>query len=131
MTDTLSLKMLAALAGAGAAGTLLRFFCLRLSAAVFNQSLPYGTLVVNLAGAFLAGLMLMLAQHKYPAWTPYLPVLMIGFFGAFTTFSSFALETTTMFQNGHWLKAMTYLALQNAGGLAAAGAGCASAKLWS
>lgn len=130
MTSPLSLKMLVALAGAGAGGTLLRFFCLRLSELLPGHSLPYGTLLVNLSGAFLAGLLLSLARHKFPGWGPYLPVVMIGFFGAFTTFSSFALETAGMLYDGHLLKAIAYLALQNLGGLAAVGAGSGCASFW-
>jgi CrcB protein len=130
MTNALSVKMLAALAGAGAAGTVLRFCCLRLADTLFSRSLPYGTLLVNLSGAFLAGLLFMLARHRFPAWAPCLPIMMIGLLGAFTTFSSLVLETAAMFQDGHWLMAAAYLLLQNTGGLAAAGIGCACARLW-
>jgi len=130
MTDAFSFKMLAALAGAGAGGTLLRFFCLQLSELLPKHSLPFGTLMINLSGAFLAGLLITLTRHKFPGWGPYLPVLLIGFFGAFTTFSSFALETAGMLNDGHLLKATAYIALQNLGGLAAIGAGSGFARIW-
>lgn len=64
---------------------------------------PYGTLIVNVTGSFLAGFLLTLASGRL-AWSPDLLLfLKIGFLGSYTTFSSFSYETMALWRvDGSW-----------------------------
>ena len=93
----------------GAIGSAARFWVSGLVAQRFGQTFPYGTLVVNITGSFVVGL---LAAMSVPEgrWfiTPSARVfLMIGLCGGYTTFSSFSLQTLTLVQEGEWLRAAT------------------------
>jgi len=105
-------------AAMGAVGSLLRF---RLDALVQQRSrasFPLGTLVVNLAGSFLLGLLTGLAVTGTT-----LLVLGTGLLGSFTTFSTWMLEAERLAEDGEQRLAFTNLALPLAAGLAAALAG--------
>jgi len=70
----------------------------------FGPAFPYGTLAVNLLGSFLIGIFGALTRPE-TGWT--MPPLMregvmIGLLGGLTTFSSFALQTMTLLQEGRW-----------------------------
>jgi len=63
-----------------------------------GQSFPYGTMLVNLTGAFLIGLASMIAtKHNFPIAIEKL--VLVGFFGAYTTFSSYILDSTLLFRS--------------------------------
>ena len=84
---------------------------------------------MNIAGAFLAGLLFALAKNRLPGLAPWLPVLMIGFLGAFTTFSTFMLESVNLALSGSWGKAALNLLGQNITGCLAAFAGIALGRV--
>jgi len=68
-----------------------------------------GTLLVNMLGSFAIGILYVILverQSFHPDWRG---VLMVGFLGAFTTFSTFSLETITLFEAGHLVHAMAYM----------------------
>ena len=113
---------------AGAVGTLCRFFCLKLVAGC-AACLPLGTLVVNGVGAFLAGLLFAVVRNKLQILEPWVPVLMIGFLGAFTTFSTLMLETMNLALAGSWGKATWNLLGQNVFGLLAVLGGIAVGRI--
>lgn len=77
---------------------------------LMTHQLPFSTLIVNVTGSFLIGLIAVLLVNRHPDiaffWRP---LLMIGFLGGYTTFSSFSLETLTLFQTGKILHAITYI----------------------
>lgn len=104
---------------AGALGALCRWTCVRALTAL-GTGAPWGTLAVNLLGSFLAGLLYAPLRAHHPLLAQ---VLFLGFLGAFTTFSTYTLETATLILNGHLAKALLNLALQNGLGLLAALAG--------
>ena len=82
------------LAAGGALGTLARF-TLGLWAAPISQSLPWGTILINVTGSFLIGFFgtLTLAHGRFPVPENVRLFVMVGFCGGFTTFSSFSLQT--------------------------------------
>ena len=112
------MKQLLLLALAGAAGTLARY-----AAYVGAQRLPWGnlpiaTLVVNVVGSFLFGLVWMLGEHGRLSAQSRLLIL-TGFMGAFTTFSTFAFDTGQMMREGHWAAAAANLLANNVLGIGA------------
>ena len=122
------LKLLFFLLLAGAAGTLFRFLCLRLAAGC-AAFFPFGTFAVNVVGAFLAGLLFALLRTRFQSLELWAQVLMIGFLGAFTTFSTLMLETVNLALAGAWGKAALNLLGQNCSGLLAAFAGIAVGRI--
>jgi CrcB protein len=101
----------------GSAGTLARYGLQGVVQYRTGPSFPSGTLAVNCLGCFLLGGIGQFAlQHLSfpPDWRV---AMTIGFFGAFTTFSSFSWETVHMLQDGEWLKALVYAGISVLGGL--------------
>lgn len=101
----------------GALGTLARYGLQGLVQERTGTLFPAGTLMVNLVGCFLLGGIGQYAlQHLWvsPEWRL---AITIGFFGAFTTFSSFGWETIHMLQDGEWTSAAIYVGVSVVGGL--------------
>jgi fluoride exporter len=74
------------------------------------HELPIATLIVNVSGSFLIGLVAILLIQRHPnATTFWLPLLVAGFLGGYTTFSSFSLETLALFQAGKIAYALAYI----------------------
>ncbi len=73
--------------------------------------LPYGTLACNVIGSFLMGVLFVLILEKSRLSPEMRPLLMVGLLGAFTTFSTFSLETVAMMQEGHVMSALIYILL--------------------
>lgn len=85
----------------GALGAVLRYF---VGMAV---AFPLGTLVVNVAGSFIMGLVfVILAQKGLDRWQP---LIMTGLLGGFTTFSAFSLDTLRLIEMGRWAPALWYV----------------------
>jgi CrcB protein len=84
---------------------------------------PYGTLVVNVLGCFLIGVLGGLAEHRQVLEPAQRLFLMIGVLGGFTTFSTFAFETLSLVQDAEVLKGIINTLLQVILGFAAAFAG--------
>ena len=82
---------------------------------------PFGTLFVNFAGSLLLAMFIHMAARRFNLSPQTHLMIGTGFFGAFTTFSTFANETVLLAQSGHWLAAATNLIGTNvvciAGGL--------------
>jgi CrcB protein len=73
-----------------------------------GRHFPYGTLVVNVSGCFLMGLLFALLLERFDAFAPQLrALLLIGFLGGYTTFSSFSIETLSLIENGAWLSGLS------------------------
>lgn len=102
----------------GMAGTLARYGLQGLVQQRTGATFPYGTLVVNLIGCLLLG---GVAQYGLthltipPEWRIGITV---GFFGAFTTFSTFSWETVRLLEDGEWMRATAYVLASVVGGLA-------------
>jgi CrcB protein len=72
---------------------------------VCGTSFPYGTLVINLLGCLLIGFLSTIAEQKFLFGSNVRVMLMIGFCGAFTTFSTLILETNSLMRDGEMMRA--------------------------
>jgi CrcB protein len=100
----------------GVLGTLARYGCSQWIDARTGAGFPYGTLTVNLAGCFAAGVLLELFSHA--GVNPDLRLAVFaGFLGAFTTFSAYGVQTLTLVRNGAAPAALLNVLLSNAAGL--------------
>jgi CrcB protein len=89
---------------------------------------PIGTLVINITGSFLLGLILRYAVET-PTLTPEARAfLTIGFCGGYTTFSTFSYETVALMEDGQWPRAALYVALSVSLSVLAAFLGFAAAR---
>lgn len=123
MLDILVIS-LGAVAGANA-----RYFVSRFAARLLGPVFPYGTLIINLLGSLLVGFFLIWTSERVlvdPRWRL---LVVVGFCGAFTTFSSYAFETMAYFEQGQWLLMFANFFSNNFLCLAGALAGMALARV--
>ncbi len=113
---------------AGAVGTLARYGLSGFVQRFAGGALPWGTLVVNVAGCFIAGLIWALIENRITVSGETKAIILIGFIGAFTTFSTFVLETGELMRDAEWFRAFGNFALQNIVGVLALFAGIAIAR---
>ena len=123
------MKIILLTALSGAAGALLRWGITRLTALFCGTMLPWGTLAVNITGAFAAGFLYIFCRARWSAYEEYWPIIFIGFLGAFTTFSTYTLESIRFLADAQYGRFAVNILLQNAGGLFAAGGGFFLAKI--
>ncbi len=123
------LAKLALIALAGAAGTLARYGLSGLVHAHVEKLFPWGTVAVNLVGSLLFGVAWAATEDRLSIGPETRAVVLIGFMGAFTTFSTLMFETAMLLEDSEWLLAAANLALQNGVGLAALFAGLALGRL--
>ncbi|MBI3811742.1 MAG: fluoride efflux transporter CrcB [Nitrospirae bacterium] len=102
---------------AGALGTFARYGLSGVVQRACGASFPCGTLAVNILGCFLFGLVWSLAEDRLLIRGEVRTVILIGFMGAFTTFSSFAFETAQLLRDAQWASAATNIAAQNVLGI--------------
>ena len=117
------MRQILAIAVGGAVGALARHGVSVAVAAAFGGRFPFGTLAANVVGSFaMGGLFTFFSERAHVA--PELRLLlMTGLLGAFTTFSTFSVETMVLLQAGRWLAGAANVALSVALCLAAAWAG--------
>lgn len=91
----------------GGLGSLARWGASGWLANTVGQTFPWGTLFVNVTGSFAIGLFAALTgtDGRWLAPSALREFVMIGFFGGYTTFSSFSLQTLNLVEDGQWLKA--------------------------
>ena len=115
---------------AGFAGTVMRYWLSEWTARRFGETFPTGTLVVNLIGCFLAGLLFFLMFDRNLVSPTVRTVVLVGLLGGFTTFSSFGLQTFMLLRAGELGPALLNIALSNVGGLLLVWAGYSLAKIF-
>ena len=112
-------KNLLCIAIGGAAGALARYALSEVVKHATGAGFPWGTLCVNLLGCFLIGVAIHLVTiPAIPFGLDYM--IVIGFLGAFTTFSTFALENVNMLRDGEFTRAGLYILTSNVAGIALA-----------
>ena len=109
-------------------GASLRFLVSRTAARFIGASFPFGTLFINITGSFLLGLFLVWTTERVLADPTWRLLIAIGFCGSYTTFSSYAFETMTYFEQGQWLLFGSNILANNLLCLAAVLAGAALAR---
>uniref|UniRef100_A0A832H9T5 Fluoride-specific ion channel FluC n=1 Tax=Oscillatoriales cyanobacterium SpSt-402 TaxID=2282168 RepID=A0A832H9T5_9CYAN len=88
-------------------GALSRYYLTRLATQRFGASFPYGTFIINLTGSGLIGFLSTLMTKQLIS-TDLQALLIIGFLGAYTTFSTYALDTSNLFRTGSRKRALLY-----------------------
>lgn len=112
----------------GVVGTLARFGVARWVYGWAGVAFPWGTLLVNLAGSFVLGLVV--RGSELSTLSPELRgAIVIGFCGAFTTFSTFTYETVALMHEGAWVRAALYVVGSVGLGLVAIALGFSAASL--
>lgn len=112
----------------GAAGASLRHLVGLMALRAFGSDFPYGTLICNIAGSFLMGLLIELLAIRFNASTEVRLLLTTGLLGGFTTFSTFSLDVVALTERGQSSVALIYIALSLAGAIIALFAGLAVAR---
>lgn len=116
------MKYLVFVALGGAAGAVGRYSLARWVYGLWPGGWPLGTLLVNVSGCGLMGVVFVLIERSalHPDWRG---VLMVGFLGAFTTYSTFSLEALELWQSGQGGLAIGYMVVTTVGCVLAAAAG--------
>jgi CrcB protein len=94
-----------AIAAGGAVGALLRFWVSSGVYALLGRTFPYGTLAVNVLGSLVMGILYVLLLERTAGGVEWRAFFLIGLLGAFTTFSTFSIETLNLMEQGEPLKA--------------------------
>jgi len=110
---------------AGAVGTLARYGLGGFVQSHCGKIFPWGTVTVNLLGCLLFGVVWASLEERWSLGGEFRTIVLVGFMGAFTTFSTFVFETEQLLRDAEWLLAIGYFTLHNVGGLAAIVAGLA------
>jgi fluoride exporter len=118
-----------AISVAAVAGANLRYLLSRFAAKALGPVFPYGTLFINIIGSFIVGFFVIWTTERAlvdPRWRL---LVVIGFCGSFTTFSSYAFETMAYFETGQWGLMLVNIFSNNLLCLAGALAGMALARV--
>jgi fluoride exporter len=93
----------------GFLGANARYFLSLGIGALLGRNFPYGTLIINVSGSFLLAVFLAWVARQVHFEEAVRLLVAVGFFGAYTTFSSFANESLALFQDGNWLAGAVYI----------------------
>jgi fluoride exporter len=117
-----------AISVAAIVGANFRYFLSRLAAREFGPVFPAGTLIINVLGSFIVGFFIIWTSERVlldPRWRL---LVVVGFCGSFTTFSSYAFEAMSYFERGQWGLMLTNVLSNNLLCLGGALAGMALAR---
>lgn len=117
-----------AIAIGGAFGAVARYWLTELASMMFGSEFPYGTLIVNVLGSLCLGFVFVLLIERAligPLWRS---AVIVGFLGAFTTFSTFSLQALDLIQQERFLAGGSYIFGSVIASLVAVGAGMLLAK---
>ena len=111
-----SVNRLIGIAFGGALGAVARYGLSELVRALWPSHFPLGTMVVNITGCFIVGLYLTLSSEKFVEWQF---VVVVGFLGAYTTFSTFEYDNLELLRGGRFASAALNITMSVALGLIA------------
>lgn len=86
-----------------------RYWCGALVSARWGDDFPWGTILVNVAGSFVIGVVAAMGNSYDRPWLPAQEVrafIVVGFCGGYTTFSAFSLQTLDLLREGAWMHAL-------------------------
>jgi len=106
-----------------------RFLLSRFAARQLGPIFPYGTLIINIMGSAVVGFFVIWTTERVLADPRWRLLVVVGFCGSFTTFSSYAFETMAYFEQGQWLLMLANIFTNNVLCLAGALAGMALARV--
>jgi len=113
------LRKLAYIAVFGVLGTLARYWLSGAVQRLVGADFPWGTWVVNILGCFLFGLVWVLAEERSLISGEMRVFILVGFMGAFTTFSTYIFESAQIAFDAQWMRLAANLVGQNLAGFAA------------
>lgn len=93
----------------GAAGSMLRYATGLGATRLLGPAFPWGTMIVNVAGSFVIGVFVETIARRFDASEPVRLLLVTGFLGGFTTFSSFSLDAAALLERGQAGLALLYM----------------------
>lgn len=99
------MSQLVYIAAGGATGALMRYWMSNGIYVLLGRGFPYGTLTVNVVGSLLMGFCYVFMIERMDVSVEWRAALMIGLLGAFTTFSTFSIETLNLLESGEQMKA--------------------------
>ncbi len=113
----------------GFLGANARYLLARWLTQYYGTAFPYATLVINVTGSFVIGFFLVLATERFVLRDHWRLGFVVGFLGAYTTFSTFSFENLVLLQHGFWGRSLLYMSSSVVLGLLAAGTGAALARV--
>lgn len=122
------MKAFAAVAAGGALGAMARYGVNLASVHLLGTNFPYGTLIVNVVGSFIMGLLIEAMAVSWAVSTEMRLFLVVGILGAFTTFSTFSLDFAVLYRRGEWGLGLAYVLISVSLSIAAVFAGLALAR---
>jgi CrcB protein len=106
-----TITSLASIAAGGALGALSRHGVNVAATSIAGIAFPWGTMIVNIVGSFLMGVIIVSFGQIWQPPEPLRLLIVTGFLGAFTTFSTFSLDTVALWERGEMLSAGLYAGL--------------------
>ena len=100
-----ALRAMLAVAAGGACGALLRFWATQGAHVLLGRGFPFGTLIVNVTGSVAMGALYVALSERHDVAPEWRAALAVGLLGAFTTFSTFSIDTLLLVHQGEHAKA--------------------------
>ena len=116
------------IAAGGAVGAVLRYLINVSPLARAFEKFPFPTFFINVSGSFLIGFLLIVLTDKYEVGENFRFAVIVGFLGAFTTFSTFEMEIFELSRERYFVTAFAYLALSIIAGFIGVAAGVTLAR---